>query len=309
MFSLTNKRLLTRTVFFLLFVFAPILDLFRLDLYQGHFILLGMDWTLGLGAFQRGENDAMQAAVNLLLRGFIPLLLLLALGFWLAWRYGRIYCGWLCPHFSVVETINGLMLRACGRPSLWERKLPGQQADGSILQTSKLFWIPTIVAVIFFAFLWAVSLLTYLLPPSVIYSKLFAAELTRNQALFIGIGTLLFSLEFLLARHLFCRYGCAVGLFQSIIWMANKSAMVVSFDRERGDACKTCVQACDNACPMRLNPRKRKRQMFTCTQCSECIQACNTVQGGVDGLLQWQRGEEDVHIQSSRIRVETKGKG
>jgi ferredoxin-type protein NapH len=26
------------------------------------------------------------------------------------------------------------------------------------------------------------------------------------------------------ARHLFCRFGCAVGLFQSLAWMANPKA-------------------------------------------------------------------------------------
>jgi ferredoxin-type protein NapH len=33
-----------------------------------------------------------------------------------------------------------------------------------------------------------------------------------------------FTLEFALARHLFCRFGCAVGLFQSLAWMANPGA-------------------------------------------------------------------------------------
>jgi len=163
-----------------------------------------------------------------------------------------------------------------------------------------LFWFWTILAAIGIGFLWAVSLLTYLLPPDVIYQNLFAAELTRNQALFIGVATLLFTIEFIFARHLFCRFGCAVGLFQSIIWMANSKAMVVNFDKSRGDACKDCLQDCDNACPMRLQPRKRKRHMFTCTQCSECIQACDRVQDN-DGLLRFKQGDEGLPGQSQRV--------
>jgi polyferredoxin len=298
------QRWFTRSAFFALFVLAPPLDIFRLDLYQGNFIFFGHNWTLGLEPFQRGEIDAMQATFNLLSYGFLPLAAFLGIAFILIWHYGRIYCGWLCPHFSVVESVNHLMRRAIGKHSLWERKpLPEQQADGSILKTDKRYWLPTAIAILGFAFLWAVSLLTYLLPPDVIYQNLLNGELTRNQALFIGVATLVFSLEFLLARHLFCRYGCAVGLFQSLIWIANPKAMVVTFDKSRGDACKTCVQACDHACPMRLNPRKNKRHMFTCTQCSQCIQACDQVMKGETGLLQWKDGTTATQKEKNGVHI------
>ncbi len=105
----------------------------------------------------------------------------------------------------------------------------------------------------------------------------------------------LFALEFLLARHLFCRFGCAIGFAQSVIWMANPGAMVVSFDKPRGAVCRDCTQACDNVCPMRLNPRKNKRHMFTCTQCSECIQACDQVmKDDPPGLLRFARGRKQA---------------
>ena len=79
-------------------------------------------------------------------------------------------------------------------------------------------------------------------------------------------------------RHLFCRFGCAVGLFQSLAWMANPKALVIAFDRDRARDCKSCSTtkapggaACDSACPMRLTPRNIKRQMFACVQCGQCI--------------------------------------
>ncbi|WP_368506776.1 4Fe-4S binding protein [Colwellia sp. 1_MG-2023] len=34
------------------------------------------------------------------------------------WRFGRIYCGWLCPYFSVVELLNDLMLEQLNRVTL-----------------------------------------------------------------------------------------------------------------------------------------------------------------------------------------------
>ncbi len=301
--TLQRCRAWTQTGLFLLFVLAPPLDLFRLDLSLGHFILLGHDWTLGLDPFLRGEAGPGEAAVNLLLRGFLPILLVGGGLIYTAWRWGRLYCGWLCPHFSVVELINRLMRRASGKPSLWERKpLPQRQPDGSLERPNPWYWVPTLAAVLGFAFVWALSLLTYLLPPREIYANLLSASLTRNQTLFLVAATAALSVEFLLARHLFCRFGCAVGLFQSLAWMANRRAMVVGFDTARAAACRQCNNACDNACPMRLHPRTLKRRMFTCTECAECISACIQIQGKDPGrsLLRWVENECALPVVTGR---------
>ncbi len=147
--ALQDRRLLSRLGFFILFVVAPPLDLFRLDLNLGHFILFGWDWTLGLDPFLRGEVGVGNAALNLLLRGFLPIALLGGGLLWISWRYGRLYCGWLCPHFSVVELINGLMRRASGKPTLWEKQpLPERQPDGSLLQPDRRLWPLTLVVVV-----------------------------------------------------------------------------------------------------------------------------------------------------------------
>lgn len=303
--SIQRKRATYQVAFFTLFVLAPVLDIFRLDLYLGHAILFGFDWTLGIDEFIAGRAGIGEAAFNLFWRGFLPLFGVGGLIIWVAWRYGRLYCGWLCPHFSVVELINNLMLRASGKPSLWERRpLPQQRPGGEVLKPQSGYWIPTIVAVLFFAFLWAVVLLTYLLPPVEIYGNLFTGELTRNQTLFITAATLALTVEFLLARHLFCRFACAVGLFQSLAWMANNKAMVVGFDTSRANSCHDCNNACDSACPMRLKPRTMKRKMFTCTECGECISACAKVQQGTEpgSLLRWVDGQCALPVVTGRTR-------
>lgn len=288
------KRFWFQSGFFILFIIAPVFDLFRYDLDAGHFFFLGFHWTLGLEQFQLGLMSPAMAALNLFIRAFLPLFLLVGIFLYSAWRWGRLYCGWLCPHFSVVELVNDLMFRASGKPSLWENNpLPELQPNGTRIKPNRIYWIFTLLAVLLFAFIWAVSLLTYLLPPFEIYSNLWHAELTRNQFVFIAVATFLLTIEFTLARHFFCRYGCAVGFFQSLAWMANRRAMVVSFDRQQGSLCKKCNNACDNACPMRLKPRDIKRRMFNCTQCGECISACTQQQGKeVDlSLIKWVDGD------------------
>lgn len=310
--ALQHRRAWFQIGFFVLFVLAPPLDLFRLDLIKGNFILFGHDWTLELADFQQGLIGPLEAAWNLVWRGFLPLAALVVAFIWVSWRFGRLYCGWLCPHFSVVELINGLMRRANGRPSVWERRpLPPQQPDGRVVHPNRWYWIPTVLGVLAFAFLWALTLLTYLLPPFEIYHNLLTGGLTRNQGLFLAVGTLLLAIEFGFARHLFCRFACAVGLFQSLAWMGNDRAMVVGFDTQGAAACRDCNNACDNACPMRLQPRTLKRKMFTCTECAECISACTQVQAraGRSTLLRWVEGDRALPVVTGRPAAPAPGRG
>jgi polyferredoxin len=293
--ALQRQRLYWQIGFFVLFVMAPVFDLFRYDLAAGHAIVLGFEWRLGLDDFFAGRIGATQAGLNILLRLFLPLVGGAALFIAAAWRWGRLYCGWLCPHFSVVETINRLMRHASGKPSLWEKKpLPDRNPDGSDFAVDARWWFVTVPLAVAFALLWAVVLLTYLIAPAEVYGNLARLSPTRSQSIFIAAGTVVLSLEFLFARHLFCRFGCAVGLFQSLAWMSNREAMVVGFQRERAADCAACYSAdsmgtaaCEAVCPMRLKPRTTKNAMFTCTQCAQCVAACATVQTSSGTLLNW----------------------
>ena len=125
-----QKRLWFQAGFFILFLLAPVFDLFRFDLNLKHFFFLGMPWTLGLDDFLAHRIDATQAAINIILRGGLPILGVIGSGIWISWKYGRLYCGWLCPHFSVVETVNDVLRRATARQSIWDKHpLPERNAD------------------------------------------------------------------------------------------------------------------------------------------------------------------------------------
>lgn len=293
MADLQSRRRLIQGGFFILFVLAPVFDLFRLDLELHHFFIFGMDWTLGMDDLLMHRITPLQAGLNIFVRAFLPIAAIIGLIIFVSFKYGRLYCGWLCPHFSVVETLNRIMRRAIGKHSVWDKEtLPEQDKGAPPVRRNKTWLLALLPLALAFALVWATVLLTYLLPPMEIYSNLWHSTLTRNQALFIGVGTGLFFIEFTLARHLFCRFGCAVGLFQSLAWMANRKAMVITFDRAKASACQDCTNACDNACPMRLKPRTIKRHMFSCTQCASCISACRTAQGSDGALLDWMSGSD-----------------
>jgi polyferredoxin len=309
---LQRRRRVFQIGFFALFLLAPSLDLLRFDLTETQLWFLGMRWSLGIDAFVRGEATATETAMSIVLRGIVPAVAFVAAFMTVAWRYGRLYCGWLCPHFSLVEGLNDLLHRASGKFSVWERPTP----HGTRVPDRR-WWPVFVLSCAFFGFLWAITLLTYLLPPATVWGNLMHGTLTANQARFIGIAGTVFTLEMLFARHLFCRFGCAVGLFQSLAWMANPRGMVVAFDRRRARDCRSCTTpaapggaACDQVCPMRLNPRQIKRLMFSCVQCGQCLGECERSQAaqGREPLLQWTIGLDAVKETLRQRRDESAGR-
>ncbi len=316
----------TQAGFFILFLLAPALNLLRFDLNETQLWFLGFRWSLGIDALVQGEVSATQAALNILLRAFLPGVLFVAVFLGIAYRYGRVYCGWLCPHFSAVEALNNLLHRACGKLSIWDRARTPRAGVEPAARWWPLFGLSCLIM----GFLWAITLLTYLLPPKDIWGGLLTGSLSINPLRFLLVATAVFTLEFAFARHLFCRFGCAVGLFQSLAWMANSRGMVVSFTRERARDCKTCREethhapalptaaaltalpgnACDAVCPMRLRPRNIKRLMFSCVQCGQCLDACNTTHTAQlrTPTLQWQIGEAALRETLRQRRDELQGK-
>lgn len=276
-----RHRRLFQWGFMLLFLAAPALNLLRFDLHEARLWVLGTRWSLGIGAFQAGSISAPQMAASLMLRGFLPVIVLAVVFLAVAYRYGRLYCGWLCPHFSMVEGLNNLLHRAIGKLSVWDQHRTPRTGPAP----QRRWWPVFALACGLSGFAWAITLLTYLLPPAEIWGGLLHGTLTANQARFLLIASTVFTLEFAFARHLFCRFGCAVGLFQNLAWIANPRGMVVAFARERARDCKTCDStrghgaavgtdmgnakaaignACDNACPMRCLPAASSTVICTC---------------------------------------------
>jgi len=303
--ALQAARISSKIGFFALFLLAPLLDIFRYDVDLGHIILFGHAWTISIDSILYGGGDSVDAAIKIFSRVLIPGMAFVAITGYLIWKFGRIYCGWLCPHFSVVELVNDLMLKQLNRVTIWEK--------ASITNKKLLPRIIVGIAAVAMAFLWAVALVTYLVNPSEVLSGIVNFNLGFGTSLFICVATFVFSADFIFARHLFCKYGCALGLFQSLIWMANNKAMVIKFDRARAKACRDCInyhehKPCDQACPMRLPTRNMKRAKFTCTQCVQCVSACNQVQkdNPEGGLLSWVSGEEakEVDRPASKYKID-----
>jgi len=296
--KLQRMRLIVRSLFFLLFLLAPVLNVFRFDLTTTNFIVFNQVLSFGMTTEWILASDHWDAGLRILGYFILPIILTVSIGIYIFYKWGRLYCGWLCPHFSVVEYVNDLMDRRTGRVTIWEKAREGKR--GKVID-----WVIIVAISMTIAFLWALGLLSYLLPPIPLYTNLMNFEMGLYPTIFLIVATVVFTIDFVLARHLFCKYGCAFGVMQSLFWMMNSKAMLVKFDRDRAKACQSCDKNCETACPMRLPVRSFKRAKFTCTQCAQCISACQEVQkDNPEGtLLDWSEGETSRH--SSLIPVKT----
>jgi len=291
--SREQVRSVTQASFYVFFLSAPLLNIFRFDILQGHFIIFGQSWMFGLKFSEFECLDTSHFVTNIIINFILPLLIFTLLAALVVWKYGRLYCGWLCPHFSVVETINRLMLKYLNRVTFWEKpSRPNRQT---------LPWLFVLFICILIAFIWSFIILGYIYPPILLSQNLYHLELSFWPSLFLLVMTLILSLDFFFARHLFCKFGCSVGILQSLIWMANSKSMVVGFDKSRAHACQSCNSECDKACPMRLPVRSIKRSKFTCTQCGICLNTCEDVQkNNPQGpLLTWVSNEEALAVDRS----------
>src|SRR5574343_182595 len=270
-------RRVTQLGFFALFVLAPVFDLFRYDMLEKHAYLLTFPWQLGIDDLLAKRIPPAHAVVTLVLRLILPLVVAIVPFIYTTRRWGRIYCGWLCPHFGVVEWLNSLFIRAIGKPTLWESKtLPPIEPNVQPRLRDWRAWLPMLPIAATSGFLFTLAALTYVMPP----------------------------------RHVFCRYGCSVGILQSLAWMSNRRGLVVGTERSRLSECATCLDgqgsACDAVCPMRLKPRSLKRWMFSCTQCGLCIDACtpvNTAKAGAP-LLRWTSGDAALRNEAAFSAVD-----
>ncbi len=291
--SIPRERLRTliRYSFYLLFLLAPWLDIFRFDLNAGHFVIFGHAWIFGLEPSQYQCFDTPTQVKHLVFNFIVPVVVLVSAFIFLSWKYGRLYCGWLCPHFSVVETINRLMEKYLGRVTLWEKPLRDSKSGA---------WLFILLLCLLIAFIWAFTILSYVLPPFELFHGLLRADLTFGPSVSLLVMTLVLTLDFFFARHLFCKYGCSVGMLQSFAWMGNPSALVIGFDKSRASLCQSCDNECDKACPMRLPVRGIKRAKITCTQCGVCLTACDSVQEKAANnelrVINWVSGDKAVEV-------------
>lgn len=252
--------------FWALAFLGPSFNCFRVDMLNQKLVFLGK-------AYPFEFNSLMWLPI-----GFYGAVILIGI---ISFVWGRLFCGWTCPHNTLTEWTHTLraMVGRGERPA-WMKRLIRKQKH-----LTEIFGLlsPPIAIVLTFGL--ALLLSGYVIPPAWIFSQYLSGHphpaLVCGHGLFVLIGLFL-----LYAGHDFCRTCCPYGMGQSISAYHENSPwrpMEIQFNADKESDCKTC-KACQMVCPVNIDPRDATvlgtvfvGQFDGCFNCGECIDACKRV--------------------------------
>lgn len=233
-------RRFTQVLFLLLMTLTPILDIFRLDMAESRFVILGKHFFI---------NQLYLAVI-----AFVLSLIILTL---IARNFGRIFCGWLC--FQTTWSELGDVIVKKWRE--FKRVKKQSKKIANLAQAIILLFLSIPLMLGFYT-----MLVSYFVAPKVIWSWITLGPPTWFLVLFakFSVAGLI---DLLIIRHSFCQSMCPYGILQQ---KAKKnSSLRITFDPEQ---CIDC-SLCDKACLMKLKPRELTKS-DPCINCVECMVAC-----------------------------------
>ncbi|MBS4024451.1 MAG: 4Fe-4S binding protein [Clostridia bacterium] len=227
-------------LFGLLFLAAiPVFDLFRLDLGNKQFLLLG----------QRFFVHQMYLVVI----AFVLLTLLLV---FFSRVVGRIWCGWFCPQNTWAELGDYFIDQGRKRNKSWREVLA---FAGAVLST--------FIMILMFAFV----MVAFFIDPKQLWQQVAGGNPGAFVAILVVKLTVFGIANMLVVGHSFCWNICPYAMLQKVL--ANKDTLRIVFDPA------TCIDCgrCDKVCTMKLKPRylDENKGVTDCINCGECIKACN----------------------------------
>ena len=256
-------RRMSQLSFLALFVLAPVLGLFRVDILAGAFVI---------GSYQIWFADfAIVFGTWFLIAGVLVLSY--------SWL-GAVFCGWACPQGLLSELGSSWMHRLLGRRA-------GLSVDGSGVTVAlrKKKWVNWILLGLGFvaaSMFFALIPVLYFYPPLVVWHFLTfqhdtAMPLSMYWIYFVFCVVMLLDIGFI--RHIMCQNFCVYRIWQHSF--KTSETMRIGYDTSRSDECVKCGY-CASACAVDLDP-KHTEVYSGCTACGECIVACDRLHEGKGG--------------------------
>ena len=261
MFVLRGK--FTQPLFWGLVFLGPLLNIFRVDTIAQRLIWLGK-------AYPFEWNTLMWLPIT-----FYALVLVISVT---SFIYGRLFCGWVCPHNAMTEWTRSIraMAKLEEKPR-WMKLLLNKQPwiEGLLMPLAIVLGLGITVGL-------SLLLSFYIVPPDWVIN----GYLTGKPHIALAFGNGLFTLIglfLLFAGHNFCRVCCPYGLAQSVSAYHENTRwrpMEIRFVHETTDDCKSCT-VCQQVCPVDIDPRDPANlqvgQFDGCFNCGECIDACSYI--------------------------------
>jgi ferredoxin-type protein NapH len=271
----TFRGLLVQPLFFAFWFLSPVLHVFQLDVIHQRMIVLGQAFPF--------EQWAMMWVPIV----FFGCVLLIA---FVSTLWGRLFCGWVCPHNTLTEwTQTVRIFIGLGQKPFYLTQLEKQWPGFRLLMgLISLLWASAITYMISTLFLF------YFVPVEWFWQKLQTG--TLPMIIWWGQGLLmLIGLFMIYAGHEFCRSACPYGLSQSLSAYISTKWIPMEIRYKNGmdlTECKSC-HACQSVCPVDIDPRDPENLVVGigegCFNCGECIDACSYVRSahGKGNLLRF----------------------
>lgn len=213
----------------------------------------GSYWSVTLGGLTIIDPLALLQVLTLMEPVTLSLFISAIIPIILALIFGRIFCSWLCPINTILETNRRLI-----------KKIGLKPLKINVITSSKLRYVLLIPGLIF-PFLGA-ALFPYILPYAVLGR--FMYYLTVGTIFWTGLLVLLavFIGDYV-QKGFWCNYLCPTGLLLS--FAGTKRLINVVHDLEK---CNTYCSLCEKTCSWNTSPKQIPNH--NCTNCGLCIEKC-----------------------------------
>lgn len=254
----------------------------------------------------------------------IVVILIIAIVFVLLFTviFGRIFCGWICPQTIFLEMVFRRIEYWIEGDRGSQMRLSKQKWDAEKIRKKGTKW--TLFFIV--SFLIANVFLAYVVGSKQLYLMIKEGPVTQmSNFIALLIFTGVFYFVFVWFREQVCIIACPYGRLQGVL-LDNKSINVaydfVRGEKEAGRAkfnkkeersltgkgdCIDCKQ-CVNVCPMGIDIRNGTQ--LECTNCTACIDECDTIMESVGfpkGLIRYASEDEIEKKEPFKFTARMKG--
>jgi cytochrome c oxidase accessory protein FixG len=224
--------------------------------------------------------------------------------------YGRLWCGYGCPHPVYLEFIFRPIERWLeGTPRQMHKRDEGPwNFDRAWRKGSKWFLYAAICLFM------SITFVSYFLGWGGVWERLLTTPLEHGGMLFaIGVVTVGPFINFVWFRDQMCTVACPYGRLQTVLY--DNDTIIVGYDTKRGEPrgkgrarteesgdCVDCGR-CVTTCPTGMDIR-RGLQM-ECIGCGQCVEACDEIMekvGKPAGLIRYTSLRELEHGEKRFLR-------
>jgi cytochrome c oxidase accessory protein FixG len=231
--------------------------------------------------------------------------------FFITALFGRVWCGWACPHTVFLDHVYRRVER-------WiEGDAPQRRAlDAAVWEGDKIFKriLKHVLFVLISAAIMHMLLAYFVSVPQLWAMMKQAPEEHWGAFLFVFISTAVLYFNFAWFREQLCIVICPYGRLQSVL--IDDNSMVIGYDTARGEPrgklhdtgaghCIDC-QRCVHVCPTGIDIRQGLQ--IECVGCTACIDACDEVMDKVKrprGLIRYDSLNRFAGKATNWIRLRT----